>query len=210
MANTNVADTQTADQGELDAYDRTKLAIADRGNRRVTRPIPRISRKIVPTRRGSKPGPGKKYTPGQMVTGINRYFAWCERKDEVPTIKGMMIHLDMFPKTFYKLVADPEFSEIMEWARMLIKSWMEIDVYNTPGPAAGKITYMKNTHDWSEKISTENKTEVTQKMTTDEARIQLQALAPLLLETLSKDQRTAEQVGHIQDAEIIEEPTRVK
>ena len=209
MGNTNVVETQEPEQGELDAYDKTKLAISDRGNRRVTRPIPRISRDIIP-RKGQSGGPTKKHTPTTMVNGVNRYFAWCENKDEVPTIKGMMIHLKYFPKTFYKLIADPEYSEIMEWARMLIKSWMEIDVYNTPGPAAGKITYMKNTHDWSEKISTENKTEVTQVMTTDEARIQLQALAPLLIDLVQKDQTVVEQIGNVQDAEIIDEPVRVK
>ena len=209
MGIANVGKTQVPEKGELDAYDKTKLAIRDRGNSRVTRPIPRISKDIIP-RKGQTCGASKKHTPTTMVNGINRYFAWCENKDEVPTIKGMMIHLKYFPKTFYKLIADPEYAEIMEWARMLIKSWMEIDVYNTPGPAAGKITYMKNTHDWSEKISTENKTEVTQVMTTDEARIQLQALAPLLIDLVQKDQTVVEQIGNVQDAEIIEEPTRVK
>ena len=88
---------------------------------------------------------------------------------------------------------------------MIIKSWMEIDVYNTPGACVGKMGYMKNIHDWSEKISTENKTEVRTIMSTEEARGKLQAFAPLLLEVLQKDNRLLQQVGQVQEAEIVKE-----
>lgn len=188
-------------QAERDDYDRRQAVIERNGNKKLVRPLPRISKDIIPPKRGTNI---KKYTPLRMVNGINRYFAWCEEKDRIPSIKGMMESLKLYPKTFYKYIEHDDFREIMEWARMIIKGWLEEDVYLTPGQATGKIAYMKNTHDWSEKISTENKTEVTQKMSVDQARSKLQALAPLLLEQL-KDQRLVHQLGQVTDAELVEE-----
>lgn len=184
---------------ELDDFGKAKQALS--GNMRVRRPIGRIDRDILTSKKKTCP---KKYTPLRLVNGINRYFTRCEKNDDVPSIKGMMISLKLYPNHFYKMVKDPEFSDVLEWARMMIKNWAEIDVYNTPGPAAGKIAFMKNIHDWTDRLETKNETEVKQVMSTEQATSLLEEFAPLLLE-LMNDQRVVEQVGAVQDAEFVEE-----
>lgn len=193
-----VRDTQAAPEA-LDEFGVAKKAL--RGNERVKRPIGRIDRDIIPTKAsGGKP---RKFTPLRMVNGINRYFKRCEKNDDVPSIKGMMLFLKLYPKTFYKYLEREEFQEIMEWSRMMIKNWAEIDVYNTPGQAAGKIAYMKNIHDWTDRLQTKNETEVKQVMSVAQAQATIEGLAPLLLEVL-KSQQTVNQIGKCEDAEIVE------
>lgn len=185
----------------LDDYGQRKAQLKTNGNGVMTRPIGRLDKDIAS-------GKGKKrvtkYTPVRMVNAINKYFEWCERNDEVPTIKGMMLHLKLYPTTFYKLIEDVRFQDILETARMHIANWAEIDVYNTPGQAAGKIAFMKNIHGWTDKLKTENSTEVKQIMTTEQATAKISELAPLLLSVLN-NQRVVEQLGHkVEEAEIVE------
>jgi hypothetical protein len=120
----------------------------------------------------------------KMKNGINRYFEWCEKEDEMPSIKGMMIHMNMYKDQFYAYLKYPEFTDIMEHARMIISNWAENDVYNTKGMAAGKIAYMKNVHGWSDKIETNNTTTQTV-ITVDQAKAKIEMLAPKLLEVLN-------------------------
>jgi hypothetical protein len=182
----------------LDDFGIAKKAMSS--NKFVRRPIGRIDRDIIP-RKGTCP---KKYTPLRLVNGINRYFAKCEKNDDIPSIKGMMIALKLYPNHFYKMIKDQEFTEILEWSRMMVKNWAELDVYNTPGQAAGKIAYMKNIHDWTDRLQTKNETEVKQVMSTEQATSLLEEFAPLLLE-LMQDQNVVEQMGNVQEAEIVEE-----
>ncbi len=195
---------ETTDQAiaePLDSFGQAKKEMRDRGNRVVTRPIGRIDRDIIPKRSGKTP---VKYTPLRLVNGINRYFAKCEKNDDVPSIKGMMISLKLYPDHFYKMVKNAEFTDILEWSRMMIKNWAEIDVYNTSGQAAGKIAYMKNIHDWTDRLQTKNETEVKQVMSTEQATSVIEGLAPLLLEVL-KDRSVVEQMGKVEEAVIIKE-----
>ena len=157
-------------------------------NRVVTTPIPRIGTSATKT------GRKKRYSPVKMRNNINKYFGWCEENDEVPSIKGMMIHMDMYKDQFYKYLEYPEYRDMLEHARMIISNWAENDVYQTKGLCAGKIAYMKNIHSWSDKLETNNYTE--QKViTVDEARSRIEALAPKLLEVL-KGHMVVDQIAH--------------
>lgn len=149
----------------------------------VRRPIPRIDDGIVREGKQQLRGRKKKYTPTKMKNAINKYFEFCETEDEVPSLKGMMIHLKMYMDQFYTYKGYPEFTNIMEHARLIIGNWTESDVYATKGLCAGKIAYMKNVHDWSDKLVTNNTTEV-RNITVDEARAKIEMLAPKLLEVL--------------------------
>jgi hypothetical protein len=168
-------------------------------NSAVVRPIPRLDDDIVPRKRPTKP---KKYTPLRMKNAINKYFEWCEESDEIPSIKGMMIHLRLYREAFYDYLKYPGFTDIMEHARMIIANWAETDVYTTKGLAAGKIAYMKNIHGWADKLDTHNVTEQ-RVITVEEARSKIEMLAPQLLELL-KSHTVVQQIGHTEDAEVIE------
>lgn len=165
---------------EQDEKLRKKLALKE--NEIVRTSIARIDSKITADVRKAKAGRKKKYTPTKMKNEINRYFGWCETEDRVPSIKGLMIYLKMYRDQFYTYLEYPEFTSIMEHARLIIAEWCENDVYNTKGQATGKIAYMKNVHEWSEK--TESQTTVKQVITAEEARAKIEMLAPKLLEVL--------------------------
>ena len=158
-------------------------------NQSVTRPIPRISGDVLPTKRGRD----RKMTPRKMLNGINKYFEHCETTDDMPSIKGMMIHLKMYREDFYRYVKDGRYADMLEHAKLIISHWAERAVWESKGMAAGKIAYMKNVHDWSEKIDTHNISEVRQ-ITVEEATSKIKMLAPLLLEVL-KSQNTVNQIA---------------
>jgi len=165
----------------------------------VTRKIPRIDSDILKVKRLGKQ---KKYTPTRMKNAINKYFEVCEKEDDVPSIKGLMIHLNMYKDVFYKYLEYPEFTNIMEHARMIMVNWCESDLYRSKGIAAGKIAYMKNVHDWTEKV--EQNQNINQRITTvDEARAKIEMLAPKLLEIL-KNNNVVNQL--VIEAEVEEEP----
>lgn len=163
-------------------------------NRVVKKPLPRLDRDLV-----SKRGRKKKFTPTTMRNKINKYFKWCEDEDEIPSIKGLTIFLKIYKDQFYKYLKYPEFTDMLEHARLIISNWAEEDVYNTKGMAAGKIAYMKNVHAWSEKI--ESKSEINQTvLTVDAAKAKIEMLAPQLLELL-ESAKVVEQVGETAEVE---------
>jgi hypothetical protein len=157
---------------------------------------------------GGKTGRPKKFTPTRMRNGINKYFCWCEENDRVPSIKGMMIFLKMYKDQFYQYLEYPEFKEIMEQSRQVILEWCEQDIYRTPGPAAGKIAYMKNVHDWTEKIDQTQSITTTRVLSIEDAQAKIASLAPLLLEQLKG--LTLTQLGNtaqVIDAEVTDVPS---
>lgn len=154
----------------------------------VTKSIGRISSDTLYPKKGRK----KLTTPTKMKNGINKYFQWCEENGRVPSIKGLMIHQKMRPDMFKVYIKYPEFTDLLEQARLIIKEWCENDIYTTQGPTAGKIAYMKNVHDWTDKV--EQKSEVTQTITYDEARARIEMLAPKLLEMLRNSNALPENV----------------
>jgi len=178
-----------------------KKAALEADNKVVTRPIPRLDDDIVPTRKNLL-GRKRKYSPTKLKNEINRYFQWCEENDEVPSIKGLMIHCKMYKDQFYKYIKVPEYEDILEHTRLIIGNWAETDVYNTKGMAAGKLAYMKNVHDWTEKTENVNKNE-TRIISVDEARAKLEMLAPKLLELLKSSPTVLNQIGHI-EGEVID------
>ena len=140
-----------------------------------------------------------------MKNGINKYLEQCEKDDSVPSIKGLMIHLKMYREAFYDYCKYPEFSDIMEHARLVIYHWCEEDIYKSKGLVAGKIAYMKNVHGWTEKL--ESNTVVEQRITTvDEARARIEMLAPKLLELLKGNQMITNQLvveGEVEEKEPV-------
>jgi len=186
-----------------------KKATLAAANKFVTRPIQRIDDDIVRLKKNNGGRP-KKYSVKVMKNLINKYFAWCEKHDEVPSIKGMMIHLKMYKDQFYVYAGYPEYTNLMEHARMIISNWAENDVYTTKGLAAGKIAYMKNIHGWSEKIESQNFTE-TRVITVAEAKAKIEMLAPRILEAL-KNSTVLQQLTHrdtVVDAEVVPQVNRL-
>jgi hypothetical protein len=154
-----------------------------KGNTTVRRQIARIDH---PKKQVGRPC-GK--TPRQMRTGINGYFRWCEKNDRVPSIKGMMLHMKMMRDAFYNYIDRPEFRDILEQARTVITEWVEVDIYNTPGQAAGKIAYAKNVLDWTDKLNTVNTNETTVRtvLTVEQAQAKIASLAHLIDPRLIED-----------------------
>jgi len=188
-------------------YALRKMKLENQGNKVIKRPLPRIDADV--TSKKKKMGRAKRFTPRRMRNAINGYFEHCEEHDLVPSIKGMMIHLKLYKDAFYKYLQYPEFTDLMEHARMIISDWCETDVYNTPGQAAGKIAYMKNLHGWSEKLESKNETEVRQISSVEEARKIITSLAPQLLEHLDSE-LVVNQITEVQEAEIVDEKPKRK
>jgi hypothetical protein len=161
----------------------------NRDNISVRRPIERLDPDVVK----SKSGRPRKLTPTKLRNNINGYFAWCEENDEIPSIKGLCIHCKMYKDMFYKYLNYPEYTDMLEHARMIISNWIETDIYNTKGMAVGKINYAKNVHGWSDKIESTNQTTV-RTISVDEARAKIEMLAPKLLE-LMKNQNVLNQLA---------------
>lgn len=170
-----------------------KKAAMEQANKSVTRPIPRLDDDIIPTKKNMS-GRKRKYSPVKLKNEINKYFDWCEEHDDIPSIKGLMVHIKMYKDQFYKYIKVPEYSDILEHTRMIIANWAETDVYTTKGIAAGKIAYMKNIHGWADKLDTNNVTEQ-RVVSVDEARSKIEMLAPMLLDLL-KSHNVVNQIGH--------------
>lgn len=188
--------------GNVSEYSRRKQELAS--NDHVRKPIPKIGSSVL---KSSKAGRKKKYTPTKLKNSINKYFEWCEEEDEIPSIKGLMIHLEMYRDVFYKYLSYEGYSEIMEHARLIIMNWAEEDVYNTKGMAAGKLAYMKNVHTWADKIETKNEnTNANITLSVEEAKSKIEMLAPKLLELLQSHE-VVKQIGKqdVVEAEVIEE-----
>jgi hypothetical protein len=97
-------------------------------------------------------------------------------------------------------LAYPEFTEIMEQARLHIKNWCEVDVYNSKGLIAGKSLYMKSLHGWQDRTTTET-INTTIVMTPEMAKAKIEMLAPQLLEIL-KSSRLLEGFASKQEIDI--------
>jgi hypothetical protein len=96
-------------------------------------------------------------------------------------MKGMMLYLKMTPASGYKYMEYEDYKDIFEQARMIISEWLESDVYTSRGQAAGKLAYMQNLHNWSQKTEIETNQ---RELTVDEARAKIAALAPALLDMI--------------------------
>ena len=164
-------------------------------NSAVKAPIGRLDPSM--SKKKSSAGRKRKYTPRRMLNEINKYFEWCEENDEIPSVKGLTLHLKLYASSFYSYMEDPLYADIMSQARLAIVEWLERDVYNTKGMAAGKIGYMKNVHSWSEKIESNNFTE-TRVINVDEARAKIELLAPMLLDLL-KNSTVVNQLAYSKD-----------
>lgn len=192
------------EEREKVSYDERKNAL--KKNELVRRPLGRLGKNFGRSKHGAE----KQFTVARMRNGINKYFKRCEDRDEVPSLKGMMLYLDMHPSAFYKYLAYPDFTDLMETARLMILHWIELDVYATNGRPDAKIAYMKNVHGWTDKIETKNETlnvNANIAMTPEQAREKIARLAPMLLEMLD-NQRVVDQVAP-KVIEVEEAPKRI-
>lgn len=169
---------------DITVYKDRKVAL-ESSNKVVRSPIARLDDDIVPTKK-NRNGRKWKFTPVRLKNEINKYFDWCEENDEIPSIKGLMIHCKMYKDSFYRYIKQPQYEDILEHTRMIIGNWIEADIYNTKGMAAGKTAYAKNILGWADKIETSNVNE-TRIVTVDEARAKITMLAPKLLELLKNN-----------------------
>jgi len=154
-----------------------------RANEVIKQPIGRVAKRGRP----------KRFTPTKLRNRINDYFTHCEKEDNVPSIVGLTLYIKMSRDQFYQYLKYPDYAPIMEEARLIIGEWCANDVYKTRGQAAGKIAYMKNIHQWSEKIESSN-TNV-QIATEEELMAKIAAFAPELLE-LVKNAMITNQIAH--------------
>ena len=170
----------------------------------VKAPIARVVKKVDK----SKGGRPYTKTPRQMLLGINSYFEWCENNDRTPSMKGLMLHLKMNKTTFYRYSENEMFMELIEQARVVMQEWLENDIYRTPGQAAGKIAYMKNIHNWADKIDTTsiNENRNTTILSVEDAKAKIASLAhlinPELLEAVA-GRYVNKQLVHV-EAEVTE------
>ena len=170
----------------------------------VKKAIPRLDKNIV---KDLRVGRKKRFTPIKMRNAINKYLESCETLDEVPSISGMMISLKMYKDQFYKYLEYPEFTDMMEHTRLIIKNWVENDIYSTKGLAAGKLAYAKNLHGWAEKIDqTSNIISTSTIINLDQARAKIEMLAPRLLELLKNNTSLVNQlaIGPVVEADVVE------
>jgi len=158
-------------------------------NKTVTKPIMRISRF----------GRNKRYTPTKMRNKINDYFCHCEKRDMVPSIKGMMLYLKMCPEQIYTYAKYPEFTELVQQARMIIADWLESDVYAKG--SVGKIAYMQNLHNWSNKQEVETSE---RQISVEEAQAKIASLAPALLEMLKNPEILKQLLPQLEASKTIE------
>lgn len=156
-------------------------------------PIARLDKKSLKSDKGRP----RKFTPTRMRNEVNKYLQWCEDNNRVPSIKGLMIHLKMHKSQFYQYCEYPEFTDMMEQTRIIISEWCENEVWHSRGAASGMIAYMKNVHNWTEKVEQET----TRVVTIDEARAKLEMLLPKFLEQLK--QQSIAQTIEIEDAEVL-------
>lgn len=183
---------------DAESYNERKKEL--NGNKLINKPIQKLDNSVL--KRKGKSGRPKRYTPQRMLNQINKYFKWCEDTDSMPSIGGMMVKMKMYGSQFYEYLQYPEYTDMLEQARLTIKTWIEDDVYSTQGRTEGKIAYMKNVHAWTDRLETKNETEVKHVVSVDEARAKIEMLAPLLLDVLNSPS-TVNQIAH--DAEIIED-----
>lgn len=164
-------------------FDLEEVAVDLKKNKFIQSPISRIDEDVFKQIKRSRAGRKRKYSPVKFKNDTNKYFEMCEKKDEIPSKKGLMIFLKMSMGSFDVYKTYPEFKELIDYVELVIDHWCENDVYKTSGTAAGKIAYMKNVHGWREK------TEIEQTVThrsVDEARAKIEALLPDLLEFIKR------------------------
>lgn len=166
---------------------RNKTTKQERNTEEETQLIKRVPRGV---------GRPKRFTPTKLRNRINDYFAWCEKKQTYPNIKGMMLHLGMSRDQWYQYEKYPEMRPILEWARDAMEAWSMNDLWNTGSSNTNKQLVAKVNHGWAEE-----KTITHISMDKGQAMARLEALAPMLLEAL-KSQLVLNQLTQI--PEIIE------
>jgi len=186
-----------AAKANIQAYNARRQKLKEQ-NQAVTSPIGRVGNETLKATSLRNKG-RRKFTPAKLRNAINRYFDWCEETDNIPSIKGMVLHLGVERDYFYRNLRTEQYAEILEQARLVIAEWCERDVFNTKGLATGKIAYMKNVHSWAEKHESQNYTEQ-RVITVEEARAKIQMLAPKLLEVL-RNSNVMNQIA-MRDAEV--------
>lgn len=141
-------------------------------------------------------GRPKRFTPTKLRNRINDYFAWCEKKQAYPNVKGCMLHLGMARDQWYQYEKYPEMKPILDWARDAMEAWSMNDLWKTQSSNTNKQLVAKVSHGW-----TEEKQVTHVHMDKEQALARLEALAPMLLEAL-KSQLVLEQITQVKNEAI--------
>src|ERR1035437_4501974 len=129
---------------EASKVKRNKLVKSEREEQ--VDPIKETCLKRVPRNVGRP----KRFTPTKLRNRINDYFAWCEKNDCCPTIKGTVLHLGMCKDQWYQYMKYPEMNPIMQWAYDAMESWSMNDLWKTSSSNTNKQLVAKVNYGWQE------------------------------------------------------------
>ena len=110
----------------------------------------------------NKGGRPHKYTPEQMDTLVNAYFADCEANEKNITITGLAIFLDTTRESLCDWEVDEQFSDIIKKAKQKVENHYENHLLKS-GSVAGAIFALKNLKKeyWKDKQDIDFKGEMT-------------------------------------------------
>lgn len=140
-------------------------------------------------------GRPRKFTPTRLRNKINDYFAWCEKKDRYPNIKGLALHIGITRDQWYQYEKYIDFQPIIQWARDAMESWSMDNLWKTKASNTNKQLVAKVNHNWQEEKAITHTV-----ISKDQAMAKLEALAPLLLEMLR------EKLGSLPELDQLEAP----
>lgn len=91
-----------------------------------------------------------KYTNADELAAIaDDFFDELIENNDVPTINGLCLALDMTRETFAQYGKKPEFSDVIIKIRMRLESWWE---KRLAGPASSGTTFWLKNHGWSDRV----------------------------------------------------------
>jgi hypothetical protein len=98
----------------------------------------------------------------KMAKAIDKYFNECIENNEPFTVTGLALYLGFCSRvSLYDYEKIDQFSSLIKKARLIIENQYEKYLTNNE-KTAGTIFWLKN-HGWSDKLETENKTEISVK-----------------------------------------------
>jgi hypothetical protein len=92
-------------------------------------------------------------TPEEFQAVADAYFADCHQKEQVPTVNGLSLALDMTRETLLRYEDKPDFSDTVKRVRTRLEAAWEQRLAGTA--CTGAIFWLKN-QGWRDKTETEH------------------------------------------------------
>lgn len=92
--------------------------------------------------------PPKFQTSEEFESVADAYFVGCEAREQVPTVNGLALALDLTRETLLRYAEKPEFSDTVKRVRTRLEAAWEQRLANTA--CTGAIFWLKN-QGWSDK-----------------------------------------------------------